>query len=240
MTEDDWLTCASTVPMLRFLGSKASERKLRLFACACCRRLWPLLPHPANRAFVETAESLADAAADDGEPSAAPHDAHERHIPWDELCAVLYAGGEADPGWLLLKALTYSFKAEPNRKVVDRAQAVSLLAALKSATYSAAFQATNDPGKEAELKAQAELLRDIFNPFRPVPALDPAWLAWYGGSVPRLARLIYDERRWQDLPVLAEALEEAGCANANILSHCTQPREHVRGCWVVDLLRGKA
>jgi hypothetical protein len=83
------------------------------------------------------------------------------------------------------------------------------------------------------------LLRDLFgNPFRPV-RLDPAWLAWEGGTVVKLAPLIYDQGRYQDLPILADALEEAGCTNADILSHSKSNQEHVRGCWLLDLLLGK-
>ena len=82
-------------------------------------------------------------------------------------------------------------------------------------------------------------LRDIFgNPFRPV-ALDPAWFRWNDGAIPRIAQAIYDERRFADLPILADALEEAGCTSADILEHCRAEGEHVRGCWVVDLMLGK-
>jgi hypothetical protein len=83
------------------------------------------------------------------------------------------------------------------------------------------------------------LLLDIFgNPFRPVP-IDPAWLRWQGGTVVNLAHAIYDARQFENLPVLADALEEAGCANADILAHCHSDGPHVRGCWVVDALLGK-
>src|SRR5262249_16188201 len=88
-------------------------------------------------------------------------------------------------------------------------------------------------------KELVPLLRDIVgNPFRPV-TVDPAWLAWHGGTVVKLAHAIYDERAFERLPVLADALEEAGCTNADILNHCRQPGEHVRGCWVVDAILGK-
>jgi hypothetical protein len=84
------------------------------------------------------------------------------------------------------------------------------------------------------------LLREIVgNPFRPV-SLDPAWLLWNEGTVTKLAEAVYEERRFGDLPILADALEEAGCANADVLAHCRGDEEHVRGCWVVDLLLGKA
>jgi hypothetical protein len=69
--------------------------------------------------------------------------------------------------------------------------------------------------------------------------LHPSWLRWDDGTIPKLAQAIYDERAFDHLPVLADALEEAGCANADILAHCRGPGEHVRGCWVVDLLLGK-
>ncbi len=83
------------------------------------------------------------------------------------------------------------------------------------------------------------LLRDIFgNPFRPAIA-DPVWLAWEDGTVPALAQSIYDERAFDRLPILSDALEEAGCTNTDILGHCRQPGQHVPGCWVVDLVLGK-
>ncbi|MCI0456355.1 MAG: hypothetical protein L0Z62_05185 [Gemmataceae bacterium] len=90
------------------------------------------------------------------------------------------------------------------------------------------------------------LLRDLFgNPFRPV-AVDPSWLTWYGGTVLRLAQATYHERHLPEgtldsprLAVLADALEEAGCTDADILGHLRGPGPHVRGCWVIDLLLGK-
>src|SRR6516162_5823944 len=67
------------------------------------------------------------------------------------------------------------------------------------------------------------------------PPLDPTVLAWNGGTVPQLAQAIYHDRRFGDLPILADALDEAGCSDPSILSHCRSGSEHVRGCWVVDL-----
>ncbi|MBL8793030.1 MAG: hypothetical protein JNM56_03935 [Planctomycetia bacterium] len=83
---------------------------------------------------------------------------------------------------------------------------------------------------------QCNLIRDLFgNPFRPV-SVHPAWLT---STVTSLAQGIYDERTFDCLPILADALEDAGCDNADILNHCRQPGEHVRGCWVLDLLLAK-
>jgi hypothetical protein len=87
---------------------------------------------------------------------------------------------------------------------------------------------------------QCRLLRCIFgNPFRSA-SLAPAVLAWQGGLLVSMARRMYDSRDFTDMPVLADALEEAGCQNADIVGHCRSGGEHVRGCWVVDLLLGKS
>jgi hypothetical protein len=85
----------------------------------------------------------------------------------------------------------------------------------------------------------ALLMRDVLgNPFRKT-ALERNWTAWNDGTVPKLARAIYDDRAFDRLPILADALEDAGCENAAVLHHCREPGEHVRGCWVVDLLLEK-
>jgi hypothetical protein len=90
------------------------------------------------------------------------------------------------------------------------------------------------------LASGVPIVREIFgNPFCPV-SFDPAWLTWHTGVIPKLAQGIYDGRAFDRLPILADALEEAGCTNADILNHCRQPGEHVRGCWVVDLLLDKS
>ncbi|MBI1914454.1 MAG: hypothetical protein HYS12_06905 [Planctomycetes bacterium] len=90
----------------------------------------------------------------------------------------------------------------------------------------------------AETAVQATLLRDVFgNPFRNTAA-DPACLAWSDGTAVKMARAIYEGRDFGDVPLLGDALEEGGCANDEILSHCRGPGLHTRGCWVLDLLLG--
>lgn len=94
-----------------------------------------------------------------------------------------------------------------------------------------------DAEPAAEASAQAGMLRDIFgNPFRPV-TFDPAWLT---PAVTSLAQMSYEERTFDRMPELADALEQLGCTNADILEHCRGPGPHVRGCWVVDLVLGKS
>jgi hypothetical protein len=94
-----------------------------------------------------------------------------------------------------------------------------------------------DPVSEGS--AQCILLRELFgNPFRPI-TLDLSWLSWNEGTNPKLAQAIYDSRDFTDMPILADALEEAGCTDQDILVHCRSRGEHVRGCWVIDLVLGK-
>jgi hypothetical protein len=84
------------------------------------------------------------------------------------------------------------------------------------------------------------LMRCIFgNPFRPA-TLNPAWLTWHDGLLISMAQQMYDSRDFTDMSILADALEEAGCTNQDILDHCRSGGEHVRGCWVVDLVLGKS
>jgi hypothetical protein len=95
------------------------------------------------------------------------------------------------------------------------------------------------PDRGTEQAVQARLLRDLFGDLiRPV-RVDPCWVAWNSDTIPNLAQAIYDERRFADLPILADALEDAGCTDREILDHCRGPGLHVCGCWAVDLLLGK-
>jgi hypothetical protein len=84
--------------------------------------------------------------------------------------------------------------------------------------------------------AQASLVRDIFgNPFRPVIP-QPTWRT---EAALGLAGAAY-AGEFTTLPHLADALDRAGCDNADLLAHCRGPGPHVRGCWVLDLLLGHA
>jgi hypothetical protein len=121
-------------------------------------------------------------------------------------------------------------------KAADMAYRIPVLA---DGWYAVRYSIGNGGDTGFGLAGCLPIIADLFgNPFRPV-SLEPAWLAWRDGTVRRLAAAIYEERRFADLPVLADALEEAGCDNPDILDHCRGGGEHVRGCWVVDLILGK-
>jgi hypothetical protein len=92
-------------------------------------------------------------------------------------------------------------------------------------------------GRDAAASVQVKLMHDIFgNPFRPV-SFDPAWRT---EAAVGIAHAAYDSREFGNLPVLADALQDAGCEHPDILNHLRGPGPHVRGCWVVDLVLGKA
>jgi hypothetical protein len=109
--------------------------------------------------------------------------------------------------------------------------------ASQAVSFAAWCIAEEGPAHELEEASQCHLVRDVFGPlrFRPV-AVDPSWLT---STVTSLAAGIYADRAFDRMPILADALEEAGCDHADILTHCRGDGPHVRGCWVVNLLLGK-
>ena len=219
---------------------RVSARKLRLYACACCRRIGDLLTDERSRRAVEVAERHADGLATDEERRATESAA------WDAMNALMAKPApDADQHSVSWKPQTrrvtprlYAARAvvEVARGATEAAVAAAARAALEVATD---WGDTRWATRAAGAAARAELLRELVgNPFRP-PSLDPAWLDWRGGTVRRIAQAIYDEYRFEEVPVLADALEEAGCTDPDILAHGRSGGEHVRGCWLVDLLVGK-
>lgn len=224
MTEAEWLACTDPQAMLEFLRDKASDRQLRLFAVACCRRISHLILDPRSRPAVEAAEQLAEGFVSDDEV----------WLTRDE--AELAAGDhEQGDGCIDSREAAFLVMEPVASEAADHASSCAVVAVGGWTGDQAEMIA-----RQAEQAAQSDLLRDVFgNPFRPV-ALDPSRLAWNDGIVVKFAQSIYDNRAFDRLPVLADALEEAGCTNQEILDHCHQPGEHVRGCWVVDCCLGKS
>ena len=224
MTEADWLAADDPSPMLEHLRGRISDRKLTLFAAACCRHLGPLLNDERCLAAVEMAERFADGRADVKELSAA------------RTATIMAERGATGPA---ARAAYWTAHAQPAETVwhVHTAAAEAETRGAMLAASSIQEADWND-ARDAAVHAQADLLREIVgNPFRP-SHIDPAWLTWAGGTVPRIARGIFDERRFAELPVLADALEDAGCADEELLAHCRSGEDHMLGCWVVDLLLG--
>jgi hypothetical protein len=223
MNEQQWLACTSPQPMLEYLQGRTSDRKLRLFAVACCRRIWHLLTAERSRRAVEAAERVADGISGlaELEPFWVEHDDFPLHSDEEvPSYAAIYAGRES--AWLAACDVPANAASEEAWSVVP--------SRLRDGHRQEVCQSAE--------RAQAGLLRCIVgNPFRPV-TFDPSVLGWREGLLVAMARRLYDGRAFADLPVLADALEEAGCTDPEILSHCRSGAEHVRGCFVVDLCLG--
>ncbi len=220
MTEAEWLASKNPEPVLQFVEHNGSNRKLRLFSVACCRMMWHLLSDVRSRSAVELAERFADDFASEQERS----DIHRT------LDAETDYNPERDAVGLAFATATQAIQANSSWAAQATA-AYTVLALTAHLNWSQASDA------EQELKnVQAELLREIIgNPFRQT-IFNPSWLT---STVLSLANGIYNDKAFDRMPILADALQDAGCDNEDVLNHCRQPGEHVRGCWVVDLLTGR-
>jgi hypothetical protein len=223
MTEDEWLTATDPVEMLGHLGARKSERKLRLYACAWASLGWDLLTDPRSREAVVTAERFADGLATAAELRLA-HSAAEQ--AWNEIPQV--EGNRRVRG---SRSLTGTRSAR-------RAAELARDAASPEQVVQLAVRNTwrENSARRARL---ADILRDLFGiPSRPI-ALDPGWLSWQGGTLRALAESIDQEQNYERSGILADALEDAGCDNPQILEHLRGPG-HVRGCFVIDALLGRS
>jgi hypothetical protein len=192
------------------LPKKARERKLRLLACACCRRYWDRLTDERSRRAVEASELFADGRIGRTRLSnaAAAADAALRDV--------------------------WSAAASGPRVEDEPARGARQVASPHLPTAVSWWLAAT--GEEA--RARADLLRDLVNPFQ-TASVDPAWLTRNDGAVRKVAEGMYETSDLGQMPVLADALQEAGCEGAVLLNHCRGPGPYARGCWVVDLLLGK-
>jgi hypothetical protein len=219
VTEREWLACTDVDWLLIYLCRQPESldaRKLRLFVCACCRRLWPYLTDQRIRAAVEAAEAFADGKIGSTRLANARRGALKA-CTWTDTANAI-------------RAATYAGEVPFVHTVREGVRACA----------EAMVEATRQVQTwGAERTAQAALLHDVFgNPSRQ-PRIDPAWFGHNDGVVGRLAPAIYEQHRFDDLPVLADALEEAGCSDADLLGHCRSGRPHARGCWALDLVIAK-
>jgi hypothetical protein len=261
MTEDEWLAATDPGPMLECLSRgpgavEGWERKSALFACACCRRIWHLLPTEACRRTVEVAERYADGLATDRERyaarSSASASAAEERVPLDDGRYTPYrellAREEAPSVHAVRATMALVGGEEFAADIVAREAAEELarnaVRVRKRKGFRHGTLAGTYDGMRAEEAAQSLLLRDVVgNPFRPSPDLGDVWLA---GIVWKVGDAAYERRSLPSgaldpsrLAVLADALEEAGCTDPTILGHLRGPGPHVRGCWAMDLVLGK-
>jgi hypothetical protein len=210
----DELPTYSQREALRKFLLEAATRKLRLFACWCCRRIWTELWDERSRKAVEMVEQFVDGLATD-----------------EQRCAASFAAIDA--------------RNAIRGHLIRRMAACAAYAASDFEIEEAASEGANaltwleELGELSVARAeQARILHCICgNPFRQV-TFNPTWRT---SDVMLLAQGIYEERAFERMPILADALQDAGCDNEDILSHCRDTSTpHARGCWVVDLILGKS
>jgi hypothetical protein len=231
MTEQEWMECTDQTPMLEFLKDKTTERKFRLLAVGCCYRVWQWMTDDRSRQAIDISEKYADSLVGQKKLNAARREAYTAtRSPNPPPTPTPNQSPHTD------LAATMALHASSNSKMVEPWM-IACSTAGNGVSLSFCFIGS-DAGWN-EKREQCHLIRCVFgNPFRPV-TINPAWLTWNDGTVRRIAQAIYDERAFDRMPILADALEDAGCDNADILNHCRRNSPHVRGCWLVDLLLGK-
>jgi hypothetical protein len=232
MTEQEWADSGDPEAMLSYLctehratRSKAGKRKLRLFTCACLRQVWDLITEDATREAVGVCERFADGLATAAELASAAKRGFEREM-------ARRPGLGTDVG----NALSYAAGTSFTEVTVNRSRRNACAARCHALKDFPQGIPLNSPEWRTAARAQAELLRDIFgNTVRPV-AVDPEWLT---STVVALVRGIDEDQAFDQLPILTDALLDAGCEDERVLGHCRIPGPHVRGCWVIDLLLGR-
>jgi hypothetical protein len=222
MTEEEWLQVGRLQSHVDYLYEKGLVRKLRLFAAACCRHLERWIEDVRLLEAIKRVELFADVQISRSTLEKWERQVRNWHTERTER------GGEWQTPQLAVH-MSVSWACMSDRRA-EYAQ-----------VWKQLFYGVSVYGEEFTRSAPSvahRLLLDIFgNPFRPV-AFDPSWRS---ESAVALARTAYDTRNFTLLPILADALEEAGCDHPDILAHCRQPdATHVRGCWVVDLVLGKS
>jgi hypothetical protein len=252
MTEAEWLANTSSKRMLHFLGWPPGQRKMLLFAAACCSRLADLDQPWLPLSCVRIVERFADGLASEAERRAAFEEAVACHD------ALYLPNARLGPRYFFehegLLRLTHAADAIAHAVKLcghEGAASTSLHETwvVASRCQNALFDCVPgaDPNtdedefgvdirRQFESRWQARALRDIVgNPFHPV-ALDPRWRT---ASVRDLASAVYEDALTDRMPILADALEDAGCGDERIIRHCRDGGIHVRGCWVIDLLLHK-
>jgi hypothetical protein len=216
VTSAAWAFCADPGVMLHAVRGKAGDRSLRLFACACVREMFSLLPDPRSRQAVEVAEQFAEGkiTAEDLEAAAKEASAAELAVP---------------------RAAKFAALATTKPDAWIAAWDASWDAAEAAATPRKEDGKTVVPIFFDEMRThQAHLLRALVPP-PTAPRIDPAWLRWNDSTVFRIAQNIREQHHYDDLPILADALAEAGCTDEAILS-CRVRSPYLRSSWVVDAL----
>lgn len=229
--------------LLRWVRPIATGRQWTLFNIACCRRIEGLL-HEELRQTLSTVESSVDGKATKT----------ERRIAIQQAEIIATTAFERSPGWRRRRGMSVAEleRCSTLRVPAHAARAVASCCQINGAACFESWSAfgyphlwTNRREREAsrkellrELAIRCRFVRDIFgNPFRET-IIKAEWLNWNQRTVRSIAKSIYEDESFEELPILGDALEDAGCDNQLILRHCREHHTHIRGCWVLDLLLG--
>ena len=247
MQEYGWRHWNDFAAMARELENQPNPRKMRLAACACLRRVWALFDDPRLWTAVEAAEDYANFRVNRQRLKAvrsslaAIGEESRRQVVYDKAAVPDWADTDPDHAEWRVLASADDLPAVRKMRLVDLVLNSNALTwySLSSVSNGVTQLVRQSPIEDSleEQKAHCELLRDVFgNPFRPVH-FSPDWRT---DTAISLARVMYDAREFSAMPILADALQDAGCDNDDILTHCRDTAlTHVRGCWVVDLVLGK-
>ena len=208
MNEAEWLECDDPSQMLALLESRGcgNNRKFRLFAVGCCRNIWPGLQDVRSRAAVEVAERFADGLATQSELRTAFSAASAAVTDCKDFSA--FSENQA-----IAAFLTAARNIDESATKIPEHQDANEVA---SHVWSYAI----DGDLAKFVKKHSDILRDITgNPFHPA-TFDPIWRTDHTIGI---ATKMYDERRFDTIPILADALQDAGCDNNDILNHCREP-----------------
>jgi hypothetical protein len=229
MTESEWLACDDPLALQRLIPRfKISDRRVRLFACACCHRIWKSVTDGRLRAAVDVAERYADGLATAADLEQARESAFEASNAL-----------EGQPAWHAAACAMGALVDLDGQMAHGVAQSATFTIADAAGLNYLNEEQSEAWGKAVEAANQELMLlfHDIAgNPFRST-TLCPSLRT---KNLVELAKAIYQDRAFDRLPILADALEEAGCTDAAILEHCRGSGPHVRACWVIDLLLGKS
>ena len=239
MLPDQWDT-ASLREMLHIAAGRVSDRKLDLFNGWCCHALRPYLTDPRSRAAVRYAEQHIEQGCPDTPEREAIVEAAKKAVEdlrqWAKSAPT---NTECNRRWVYAVTAQIAQQSlghdQPNRGVYANA-----LLTAHAFGYANHHRAACLPGSEElrdeHLDLQASIFRDIVgNPMRRV-VWDPRWRT---EDTLGLARGIHEDRAFGRLPLLADALLDAGCDDDQLLRHCRSPGPHARGCWAIDLVLGK-
>jgi hypothetical protein len=226
MTEAEWLACADPETLLDFLRDRTTERKFRLFAVSAIWQLMMSFGDNETKKVVEVVSQAAEGAFNRSEL----RDEREKIGTWSYPSVPASLTSD-----YVTRAAGLGLETDPLRAVLMMVSAVTHLEA------ELLTKKPSDPASRDLVRLQCSCrlisqINDIFgNPFRSTGIKRD----WRTSTVLALTQGIHTDRVFDRLAILADALQDAGCENEDILNHCRSESVHVRGCWVIDLILGK-